>query len=94
MARNVPLICPSGKAKYFLFQGLTRLLKIRNDLPGFAKATPGAAVGLFRRTRRIRLAVARGASSGSAVSVPTTSPRIPHHTLAGVAARLFENSPS
>jgi hypothetical protein len=33
MARNVPLICPSGKAKYFLFWGLTRFLKTRIDLP-------------------------------------------------------------
>jgi len=33
MARDVPLICPSGKAKYFLFWGLTRFLITRSDLP-------------------------------------------------------------
>src|SRR5258708_23234269 len=33
MARDMPLICPSGKAKYFLFWGLTRFLQIRSDLP-------------------------------------------------------------
>jgi len=33
MAKDVPLICPTGKGKYFSFQGLTRFLKIRSDLP-------------------------------------------------------------
>jgi hypothetical protein len=33
MAIDMPLIWPSGKAKYFLFWGLTRLLKIGSDLP-------------------------------------------------------------
>jgi hypothetical protein len=33
MAIDVPLIWPSGKAKYFLFWGLTRFLQIRSDLP-------------------------------------------------------------
>jgi hypothetical protein len=32
MAILVPLICPSGKAKYFLFQDLTRFPKIGSDL--------------------------------------------------------------
>jgi hypothetical protein len=33
MARDVPLIWPSGKAKYFLLRGLTRIPKNRIDLP-------------------------------------------------------------
>jgi hypothetical protein len=33
MAIDMPLIFPSDKAKYFLFQDLTRFLKIRSDLP-------------------------------------------------------------
>ena len=33
MAIYVPLICHSGKAKYFLFWGLTRFPKIGTDLP-------------------------------------------------------------
>jgi hypothetical protein len=40
MTKGVPLICPIAKAEYFLFQGLTRFLKIRSDLP----------VGLFCRS--------------------------------------------
>jgi len=47
-AKDLPLICPSGKAKYFLFRGLTQLLKIQKQFAtGFAKAAPGAAVGFF-----------------------------------------------
>jgi hypothetical protein len=48
----MPLICPSDKAKYFLFWGLTRFLQIGIDLP----------VGLFCRTCRIQIAVAREAA--------------------------------
>src|SRR5882757_5235561 len=33
MATDMPLFRPSGKAKYFLFWGLTRFLTIRSDLP-------------------------------------------------------------
>ena len=33
MTELVTLICPSGKAKYFLFEGLTRVLTIRSELP-------------------------------------------------------------
>src|SRR5258708_15695617 len=33
MAIDVPLIWPSGKAKYFLFWGLTRFRQTRSDLP-------------------------------------------------------------
>src|SRR6266567_9298944 len=33
MAIDVPLIWPSGKAKYFLIWGLTRFRQIRSDLP-------------------------------------------------------------
>jgi hypothetical protein len=53
MAIDVPLICPSGKAKYFLFQGLTRFLKIRSDLP----------VGLFCRSQVARLRLRGGRRS-------------------------------
>ncbi|MBR1152956.1 hypothetical protein [Bradyrhizobium sp. JYMT SZCCT0428] len=51
MAKDMHLICRSVKAKYFLFLGLTLFPKTRTDLP----------VGLFCRTRRIQIAVARGA---------------------------------
>jgi hypothetical protein len=47
MAKDVPLIWSSGKAKYFSFQGLTLFRKIGSDLP----------VGLFCRTRRIQIVV-------------------------------------
>jgi hypothetical protein len=33
MAIDMPLFRPSGKAKYFLFWGLTLILKIGSDLP-------------------------------------------------------------
>src|SRR6267154_1937144 len=33
MATDMPLFRPSGKAKYFLFWGLTRFLETRSDLP-------------------------------------------------------------
>ena len=33
MAKDMPLICPSDKAKYFLFWGLTRFRQIGSYLP-------------------------------------------------------------
>jgi hypothetical protein len=33
MATVIAVICPSGKAKYFLFWGLTLFPQIRSDLP-------------------------------------------------------------
>ena len=48
MARVIALICPSGKAKYFLFRGLTRLLKTRSDLPRLRQGYAG-------RSRRVVL---------------------------------------
>jgi hypothetical protein len=59
MAKDVPLICPTGKGKYFSFQGLTRFLKIRSDLP----------VGSFCRTRELKLRLrAKRRSWGFAIS--------------------------
>jgi hypothetical protein len=52
MATDMPLFRPSGKAKYFLFWGLTHFRQIRSNLP----------VGLFGRTRGIEIVVARAAT--------------------------------
>jgi hypothetical protein len=60
MAKDMPLICPSGKAKYFLFQGLTRFLKIRSDLPvGLICRTPIARLRLRARQRSWGFAIQR-----------------------------------
>ena len=58
MAKHVPLIWPSGKAKYFLFRGLTRFLQIGTDLP----------VGLICRSGILRFVIARGATQSVARS--------------------------
>src|SRR5258705_6651641 len=52
MATDMPLFRPSGKAKYFLFWGLTRFLRTRSDLPvgqfvdyaGFFSVIPRCAI--------------------------------------------------
>jgi len=49
------------KSEIFFILGLdTGFWKTEVICPGFAKATPGAAVGLLCRTRRIQIVVARG----------------------------------
>src|SRR5258708_20884074 len=45
MAIDVPLIWPSGKAKYFLFWGLTRFPEIRSDLLASCVCRPISCAG-------------------------------------------------
>ena len=48
----MPLICPSGKAKYFLFRGLDMFLKIRSALRRANFSHAGGAIALAREATR------------------------------------------